>query len=91
MPRVGQVSERLIRRIARLPELDMEAYLRRVGDSDFLTGRNGKWQGCTLDWLLRPDTVQKVQEGMYDNSTKPVSASYDIRTLEEIDRMEWMG
>lgn len=89
LPPVGQVTERLALRVARLPELDAEAYFRRVGASEFLTGRNGKWRGCSLDWLLRPDTVQKVLSGMYDNNESS-AASYDIREMEQIDRMEWM-
>ncbi len=38
---------------------------RKVEESDFLTGRNGKWTGCSLDWLLRPENWQKVREGNY--------------------------
>jgi hypothetical protein len=38
-----------------------------VAQSDFLTGRDGKWQSCNLDWLLEPKNMRKVTEGNYEN------------------------
>ncbi len=35
--------------------------------SDFLSGRNGKWTSCNLDWLLNENNMVKVLEGNYDN------------------------
>lgn len=46
---------------------DFAELFRRIESSDFLTGRNGKWNGCTFDWLLRPETLIKLAEGRYDN------------------------
>lgn len=46
---------------------DFTELFRRIESSDFLTGRNGKWSGCTFDWLLRPETLTKLAEGKYDN------------------------
>lgn len=38
-----------------------------VAVSDFLTGRDGKWQGCDLGWLVKADNFAKVIEGKYAN------------------------
>lgn len=42
-----------------------------VAQSDFLTGRDGKWQSCNLDWLLEPKNMRKVTEGNYENRGNP--------------------
>lgn len=36
-----------------------------VERSDFLTGRNGKWNNCGFDWVLKPSNWQKILEGTY--------------------------
>ena len=36
-------------------------------ESDFLSGRNKKWDGCSFDWLLKKANVLKVLEGNYKN------------------------
>ena len=38
-----------------------------VGRSDFLTGRDGKWTGCDLPWLVKAENFAKVLEGKYEN------------------------
>lgn len=38
-----------------------------VASSDFLTGRDGKWQGCDLAWLVKAENFAKVIEGKYQN------------------------
>lgn len=38
-----------------------------VADSDFLTGRDGKWPGCDLAWLVKAENFAKVIEGKYQN------------------------
>ena len=37
-----------------------------VARSDFLTGRNGKWQGCDLGWLVKAANFAKVVSGNYE-------------------------
>lgn len=44
-----------------------EKFFAYVASSDFLTGRNGKWQGCNLAWLVKAENFSKVIEGQYDN------------------------
>ena len=36
-------------------------------DSDFLSGRNGRWGGCSFDWLINKTNALKVLEGTYAN------------------------
>ena len=59
----------------------------KIERSDFLTGRSGKWAGCSLDWILKPANWQKITEGNYQDR-KGRSASYDIDELEEMSRFD---
>jgi len=47
------------------------AFFRRffsyVAQSSFLTGRNGKWNNCNLDWLMTAGNFTKVIEGVYED------------------------
>ncbi|QCX33501.1 helix-turn-helix domain-containing protein [Caloramator sp. E03] len=38
----------------------------KVNNSDFLSGRSGKWKAC-FDWIIKPSNLQKIIEGNYDN------------------------
>jgi len=38
-----------------------------VAKSDFLSGRNGKWSGCDLGWLVKSENFAKVVQGNYEN------------------------
>lgn len=38
-----------------------------VAQSDFLTGRDGKWTACDLGWLCNETNFAKVVQGNYDN------------------------
>jgi len=40
---------------------------KRVDNSDFLSGRNGKWDKCCFDWIIKPANLTKILEGNYDN------------------------
>lgn len=42
-------------------------YFRYVGLSSFLTGRDGKWRGCNLAWLVKAENFAKVLEGQYED------------------------
>ena len=41
----------------------------KVQDSEFLSGRNGKWAGCKFDWIIGSRPWNNILEGMYDNAT----------------------
>ena len=94
LPKAGAVTESRVLLINKArPALNgtgFEEYFRRVAKSDFLTGRSGKWRGCTLDWLLRPDTISKVLNGTYDDRAAPPRASYDLERLEKIDTLDFI-
>lgn len=45
---------------------DFTEFFRKIENSDFLTGRNGKWKSC-FDWVLKPENLIKILEGNYDN------------------------
>jgi uncharacterized protein YdaU (DUF1376 family) len=38
-----------------------------VSESDFLSGRNGKWTACNFAWLVKADNFAKVVQGSYEN------------------------
>lgn len=62
---------------AETPEAAIDFFRRFFGyvaRSDFLTGRNGKWPGCTLAWLMEEPNFAKVMEGNYDNPEGEVAA-----------------
>jgi biotin operon repressor len=67
-----------------------EALFNAVEESDFLTGRNGKWNGCGFDWILKPANMTKIIEGNFANRDKPAKpkkeTSFDIDEYEEIVR-----
>lgn len=63
---------RMVRK--RLQDYGIDAVLeaiRNAGESDFLQGKNGKFQ-ATFDWFIRPNNFQKTLEGNYRNGTKTV-------------------
>lgn len=43
-----------------------EKYFVYVGESDFLTGKTGKW-ACDLGWLVNQANFEKVLTGVYEN------------------------
>ena len=69
-------TELNIRRVSGLlqqhSDFDFYNYFLRVEKSDFLTGRNGRWNiggtKATFDWILNSKNIAKIQSGQYDNS-----------------------
>lgn len=39
-------------------------------ESDYLSGRNGKWDNCCFDWILKPANLIKILEGNYTSKNK---------------------
>ena len=65
-------------------------YLKKVENSDFLSGRSGKWR-ATFDWIIAPSNAVKIIEGNYSGGEKPESqSSYDINELEKIDTLDFI-
>lgn len=61
-PRMGQ-------RLAETPEqaLDwFDKFFGFVSQSEFLTGKDGRWTGCNLGWLMNRGNFEKVLSGQYN-------------------------
>jgi DNA replication protein DnaD len=43
----------------------------KAEQSEFLSGRSGKWTACNFDWLINESNMVKVLEGQYDNKASP--------------------
>lgn len=58
---------------------------RRVEESDFLSGRDGKWNGCGFDWLLKSANLTKVLEGNYQNRANSPIDNWESKASQVID------
>lgn len=76
----------LLQLISQNENFDFEKLFERVEQSDFLTGRNGRWSKggnkASFEWIIRPDNVNKILSGKYDNkepvkNTEGDGGSYD--------------
>jgi len=47
--------------------IDYIDLFQRVQQSDFLSGRNGKWRHCKFSWIIQPDNIKKILNGSYGN------------------------
>lgn len=45
----------------------LHAIFQKAHDSDFVSGRDGRWKGCSFDWLINKSNALKVLEGTYAN------------------------
>ena len=50
-----------------LNKITFDELFRMVENSNFLTGRNGNWNGCCFDWIMKPSNLIKIIEGNYNN------------------------
>lgn len=92
LPRLEEVSLWPPKRRVMLRQAEMEpeafaALCRRVEESDFLTGRSGKWTGCSFDWLLQEENRKKVMQGYYDSVPRKEKRPAPSFDLEEYERM----
>lgn len=72
LPKVTKITDARRKSIqARLKENDPQDFRKvfeKAEASDFLSGRSGKWQMCTFDWIVgSPSHWQRIIEGVYDN------------------------
>lgn len=72
LPKVTKITDARRKSIqARLKENDPQDFRKvfeKAEASDFLSGRSGKWQMCTFDWIVgSPSHWQRIVEGVYDN------------------------
>jgi hypothetical protein len=68
-----------------------EELFRRAEESDFLSGRSGKWTSCNFDWLMNENNMVKVLEGNYSNRDPTPSPARDYLTVEDIRRQRGRG
>ncbi|MGN1432347.1 MAG: phage replication initiation protein [Ruminococcus sp.] len=89
LPKVQKLNDKRRKLIVNaeklLGELTFEELFRLVENSDFLTGRNGKWNGCGFDWILQPESLTKIIEGNYlDKASATVNTTtYTPRNYDE--------
>lgn len=58
----------------------------KAEQSDFLSGRNGKWQACNFEWFFdKPDTILNVLEGKYDQ--KKAYNSVELKFEKALDNI----
>lgn len=62
----------LVARIVDYPDLDWQAYFKRIEKSDKLTGKKFDWQ-ATFDWIIKPTKMLQIIEGNHDNKEKEES------------------
>lgn len=55
-------------------ERKLHVIFQEAQESDFLSGRSGKWDGCSFDWLINKQNALKVIEGNYKNKGGEVNA-----------------
>lgn len=76
LPKVQKLNDKRRKLIVNagklLGEMSFEGFFNLVESSDFLTGRNGKWNGCGFEWILNPDNLTKIIEGNYLNKANPM-------------------
>lgn len=85
LPSVRSLTDKRKRAIrARLKDYSIDDFttaFKKAQQSDFLSGRNGKWNGANFDWLLNENNIVKVLEGNYDNKqqydTNSVNKDYE--------------
>jgi len=66
------------------------AALDKAQESDFLSGRSGRWQGCSFDWLVKQSNFTKIMEGNYENRNQQSTQRPENRpdpALEQIARL----
>jgi hypothetical protein len=84
--KIKPTSQRYVKarlRLADYPNLDewREAIV-RVSKSDFCNGNNERAWRADIDFLLRADTILKIQEGKYDNRDREKKAGIDWSQME---------
>lgn len=71
LPRVIKLTDKRKKSIKSILKLfsrdDITTTFEKVEESDFLSGRDKKWTGCSFDWLMTSGNMIKVLEGNYNN------------------------
>ena len=77
-------------RLREVPDLTRwAAAIRRAAASPFCRGDNDRAWLADIDFLLRPDTLAKIEEGKYDPRGKGVAPVKQTYRLPEVGKGEW--
>lgn len=49
---------------------DFTEIFKKIEQSDFLTGRNGRWNRCDFDWIINPSNFSKIIRDKYNDKDK---------------------
>jgi len=87
LPKAGKTQKRATAFKARMREAVFRDHfadaIKRIPESDFLSGRTGKW-AADVEWILKPDSVQKIMEGKYDNRQAVAPVDERNRLMHEL-------
>lgn len=74
---------------------DFENFFKRVEKSDFLSGRNGRWNingtQANFDWIMKLDNISKIQNGIYDNKESNSNGSFGSISDEDLEFLSKLG
>ena len=90
LPKCTKLSDKRLRvlkaRLKTYSVTDFENIFIKAEQSDFLSGRNGSWNGCGFDWLIIESNMIKVLEGNYDNKKK--KSNTEMMQRNNIDKLK---
>ncbi len=98
---VRHITKNRIRKIVLIQQhygdnFDFESCFKKVEKSDFLTGRNGRWDSggetkANFDWIMKLDNISKIQSGAYDNAHENNKAGNSSLKDEDLDFIKGLG
>lgn len=92
-PKVSKVTDarkKVIRaRLKDYSEEELEKAFKMAEESDFLTGRNGKWGGANFDWIMNTNNIVKILEGNYKNKTENKPNGFNSGELLQSTSYNW--
>lgn len=68
-------------------EFNFDSFFKIVNESDFLSGKSGKWNGCSFDWILKPSNRIKILEGNYNNKTNNNITNNQESDIDQLKRL----
>ena len=103
LPKVTKITEARKKLInARLKDYSVDEVkkaFKLAEESDFLTGRSGKWGGANFDWIMNTNNIVKILEGNYRNKEgaktgvelyrETKKGNYDFAALEYESKHRW--
>lgn len=74
LPRVDKLTEAecsLIEQAESILNISFAELFERVESSDYLCNRTSKKWNCTFKWILKPEHLQRILQGTFDNDEEP--------------------